>query len=209
MEYESFGWNVIIRGAWNRAILTPNWIATNLFGVPKGTPVSVYVPVDMLAPSRVQHEDLIVIIGEGFFEVKTDKPILEVLHKAKELGIKALNELPKTPVLAAGFNLHYELKDSSAEIADLFNTPLDDSLVKADYSFKNRQIIKGCVSNDAVLKDGTINVYITADESSQKIQFNFSRKSQDYKELIEWLEIPINKVESEVEQFMVILGMKQ
>ena len=98
MEYERFNWNSIIRGAWNRAILTPSWISTNLFGLPVGAAIEVYVPINMLGPSRVKHEDLIVAVGEGFLEVTTDTPNFDVFSRVKRLGIEVLNKLPVTPL---------------------------------------------------------------------------------------------------------------
>lgn len=206
MDFEPYNWNAMIRGAWNRAILTPSWISEKLFGLTEGTQIEVMVPINMLGPSRVKHEGFSVTVGEGFLELCTDTLTFEALHKMNEFGIKVLNELPKTPVTAIGFNIRYKLDDLNTEFADLFDSAFDNSLVTANYSFQNRQIIKGCVSNDAALNEGIINVNISTGDNIHNIEFNFHRDSKDYKELIKWLQTPAEKIESEVEQIKNILN---
>ena len=208
MDYVGFNWNVIIKGAWNRAILTPNWIANKLYGLEKGTPLEIYVPVANLAPSRVKHERLIVVAADGFLEIIADEPKFATLSRAMEVGVKALNELPVTPVIAAGFNVRYRFDEPIPEIAVVFNTPLDHSLAKADYSFIHRKTIRGCTSKEPVFGKGIINLSVSTDKNRvQQVEFNFHCDSSEKEKLIDWLSIPHPKIESEVKRLLDILSI--
>ncbi|MET0110029.1 MAG: hypothetical protein ABW084_14095 [Candidatus Thiodiazotropha sp.] len=53
-------WNIVVVGAWNVAILTPEGIARRLFNLEPGTPIEVQVAMDVGAPIRVRHDNIIV-----------------------------------------------------------------------------------------------------------------------------------------------------
>ena len=53
MLLEPGDWNVVIVGHWNRAILTPQGIATRLLQLPPETEIGIEVPMDAIGPYRV------------------------------------------------------------------------------------------------------------------------------------------------------------
>lgn len=59
-ELKSIGWNAVVVGKWNPAILTPQGIADQIFGKPADDPIEVFVPVNAMGPIKVRIEGLLV-----------------------------------------------------------------------------------------------------------------------------------------------------
>jgi hypothetical protein len=107
------------------------------------------------------------------------------LKKARNKCCEAIDELPKTPVVAAGFNIQYELRDPATEFIDSLKLPLDGKIL--DQSLE----ITGKETNRSIeWKDGTINLSIKRVEADYyEILLNFNRKSTDITELKDWLRL--------------------
>ena len=101
-------WNVVVVGHWNRAILSPNGIAKRLFGLEDGTPVQVLIPLDVVGPYHVRHEKITVIPSNDRLLVQPLHSTFENLMDAMSIARRALEDLPLTPVFAAGINLNYK-----------------------------------------------------------------------------------------------------
>src|SRR6516165_8300462 len=76
-------WNVVVMGRWNRAILTPQGIATRLFQLPLNTSIGVEVPMDGIGPYRVSHDRLVVMVSEAWLIVEGVLPVR--LHESSWL----------------------------------------------------------------------------------------------------------------------------
>src|SRR5437016_1158114 len=105
MPLEAYDWNVMVLGRWNRAILTPQGIASRLFQLPPETEIGIEVPMDAIGPFRVSHEDLTVMVGGSHLMVEARENDLPSLERALRVARRAMESLPETPVVAAGFNI--------------------------------------------------------------------------------------------------------
>lgn len=192
MSMEAFNWNVVVAGYWNPAILTPSGIGQRLFGLDKGTPVLVEVPIDGgILPYRVRHADLTVTAEMTKLVIEADQPNYEILERAKTTAVKAIVSLPETPFTAAGFNIRWKILDPlPAGLIERIKCSLDDSLSDASFEIKSRSL-RRTLKKDA----GLINLDILLSEES-KIEFNFHRQSSKNDELIAWLSFPIAQVET-------------
>src|SRR5262245_33422873 len=105
MPLEPFDWNVVVLGHWNRAILTPQGIASRLFQIPSETEIGIEVPMDAIGPFRVSHDNLTVMAGGGRLTVEARENNFPSLERAMRVARRGIVSLPETPLLAAGFNI--------------------------------------------------------------------------------------------------------
>lgn len=182
MSAEPFSWNIVVIGAWNPAILTPDGIRRRLFELPDGTPINVEVAVDRPGPFRVIHDGLAVIPTPVSLEVTTTEPNIESLERASGLCVRALQSLPETPVSAAGVNIRYRFQEIPDQVLDLVRAPLDSALSDAGFQFSG-SVTKRTLTHNA----GVINVQIANNGPEGTIEFNFHRDSTVPSELREWL----------------------
>lgn len=201
MSFRPFNWNVVVLGAWNRAIFTPQWIAEFLFEVPKNRPVEVEVPLSVPTPPKVKHEGIAVSVGAGVLEVSAEPCDFGTLERACICACRALTELPRTPVTAAGFNLRYRSDEAPRELLDAVACGIDDAISDAEL-----QIVRRDVTRRLVWGTGVINAEIEVDESgSTSISLNFHKNSGEHSELKSWLETPMGDVQAHAEVLLTAL----
>jgi len=135
MPLTPFNWNVVVKGAWNRAIFTPNKISQKLFGLDEGTVLQVLVPIDGMSPQRMLHDDIAVSVNSSVLEVAAQKQEYGKLKQGLEVASKALNWLKETPVMAGGYNFRFKVTDREAiSVSSIIQSELDTVL--SDNNFK-------------------------------------------------------------------------
>jgi len=207
MELEPFDWNVVIPGYWNRAILTPNGIAKRLFKIPLGTGIEVFIPVDLLEPPQVRYDGIMVRVEDRRLIIGTAKGSFEALSKAMEMGRNALNALPDTPVLAAGFNVRFKSVGDRSEIDRLVAcVELDGALSDAGYEITGRLLNRKVRCKNSAFEKGIVTLSLDMQEEAAKIELNFQRDSRDVKELVDWLNAARSDVEKAVDHILSSCG---
>ena len=197
MNIEPSDWNVVILGAWNRAILTPSGIAQRIFQIPVDTPVEMQVSLEG-KPTRVLHEDIAVTVAADALHFNPQASTYDLLHRAMSLAHRALESLPETPVKAAGFNIRYRIIDPTAEFLQVLSTELDDRLSEADLSISCRGLDRSLVFEDGVVNLSIRNVEGTPNCFS--FESNFHRASGRKDELQAWLSTEIAQVQRMVQR---------
>lgn len=175
-------WNVIINGAWNLAILTPDGVARELFELPPGQPVEVRVPLDRRAPIMVSHGRITVVPSEIRLAVSPERPEPGELKRAAAVPVKAIASLPRTPVSAAGVNIRYEFDPVPDLLLTVLESGLDPGLGEAG------QIIGRGIKRTLSWGAGHLNLDVTQSKASAIVSFNFHRASADGGELTQWLD---------------------
>lgn len=125
-------WTMVIVGDWNVRLLTPEWVAKNLF---EGKEIQVEA---LLRPGD-QHLRYnfaeISILPEPDRIIITEKAINdEVLQSAEQVAIKTLELLPHTPIRALGINFGFIEENPGPELTSLFE--LNDRAELADFDCK-------------------------------------------------------------------------
>ena len=197
MAFDPFDWNVIVLGHWNRAILTPAGIVTRLFDLSPETPVKIEVPVDGMGPYKITHDQISVVVVPGRLEVALDLPNFELLDRARQIGVRALERLPETPVTAVGINIRYRSKEPAAELIEAARCGVDQNLTEA------RQEIAGRLLGRALkFKDGLVNLTLQQrqpDDDACVLVLNFHKSSNQARELIAWLQVRRPEIEEQVQ----------
>jgi hypothetical protein len=177
-------WSVVIVGHWNRAILTPSWIARVLFDLSEGTPIQVLVPIDTIGPYQIKHGEVTVIPSSDRLIIKPDTSTIPSLLQAMAIGRRALQELPRTPMLAAGFNLRFKSGASIEKLSDVTGHEWDDRLSDADY-----RILSRTIARSLEWKSGKVQVLVEQEGEQYEILMNFNLESRDNTELADWLSV--------------------
>lgn len=175
-------WNVLIIGAWNPAILSPDGIRRRLFNLPDNTPIDLELAVDRPGHFRVAHNGMVVVPTMNSLEVFPRISDALSLQRACELAALALMQLPETPVTAAGVNIRYDFTELPDAIHDLIKASVDDFL--SDRSFK---IEKKVALRTLTYNPGVLNLQITEGTPGGTVEFNFHRESSSSDELRDWL----------------------
>lgn len=195
-------WSVVVVGAWNQAILTPDGIRKRLLHLPDGTPIQIEVAIDQPGSFRVVHDEVIVSPSPGKLDLVAQTQSLAALCKAAQMGKAAILSLPETPFAAVGINIRYEFDEIPANIYDLVAAPIDD--IFSDASFK----INGAILQRSLdFESGLINVNLTHENNTGSLVMNFHRASTQSNELVTW----IDKVETfyqESQKIKTLLGLQ-
>lgn len=207
MSLMPFEWNVIIRGFWNRAIFTPDRVSKNLFGLEEGAALQVLVPVDGINPTKMVHDNIIISVNSGILEIATEKNEFSKIKECLDIGIKALNWLKETPVLAGGYNIRYKLTEQDALlISDAIKSKIDDSLSDAGYDIKER-------SNLRAIKEraGEIHLITRIDQQENiSIVLNFNKSSTSINEIVDWFSISTDDLKRKIQELLEkIYGIRE
>lgn len=191
-------WNVVIVGYWNRAILTPMGIVRRLFELPETTPVDVEIPLDVLAPFRVRHENVTVIAGGDRLVLEPSKDTYPNLEQAMKIGLRALGRLPETPVMAAGFNIRFKSPDTLPGLVEIIGHTWDNRFSDEGIEIENRAIARTVAWNG-----GKINISVSQEPNlSSTVLLNYDLKSSETGELQRWLGRTIDEVRGETERIL-------
>lgn len=179
---EPFNWNVVVIGAWNLAILSPDGIRHRLFELPDQASIELEMAVDRPGQFRVGHEGIVVIPTSSALEVATRVPNAESLARACGLCQQALRVLPETPVSAAGVNFRYRFAELPDHLFDLMHAPVDETLSDAEF-----RVTATVTRKTVALAPGVVNVQMQYQEATGTLEFNFHRDSTVPNDLSDWL----------------------
>lgn len=203
-ELKSEGWSSVVAGKWNPAILSPKGIATHIFKKNPDDPFEVMVPLDAQGAPLVVIEGLRVMVNFSRLAIDCDNSNWDSLEKARKYCCEAIDALPITPFMAAGFNVRYKLSDPESEFIDSLVLPLDGRISEEHLTIEGKEIVRSIA-----WKDGIINLNIKRVEADiYNIMFNFDKKSTDNTELKSWLSLPTNDIKAIVTTILcTIIGI--
>ncbi len=201
-----FDWSVVVRGRWNRAILTPAGIGKYVLGVAPDTPVGVEVPIDGVACYRVRdlQDKLIVTADEARVQVLLNDITYETLELAMKAGARVLGELPVTPVSAAGINLCFGFEPAPELAIPMGDAPMDTKLAEAGFSIRARNTMR-----TMPFEEGLLNVTVRLSGADIGVVLNLHRGSAVREDLKTWLEMPVSKICETATRVLGVLGLAE
>ena len=199
------GWSVVIAGRWNRAILTPAGIAKRVFRLPDAQKVMVAVPLDGISPYQVRHptDDIIAMTDESRLLIHLVGLDYGRLEAAMGAGVNAMESLPETPVVAAGFNVNFEGTEITPEIARILASDTDSKLIGVAAPIAGRSLARSLDYGA-----GKLNVTLSGEQSVLKLSCNFHRDSDRISELRDWLQTPISAVRDTIGKLLAALDLE-
>lgn len=158
---------LVFLGAWNRAVLQPQWVARHLFGVPEGQHVEVGVFFDQANPGGqitfIQDVGLSSAPDRvSFFAASFDEAVLARVESA---AIALFETLPHTPTGSYGVNFTYQLSDPS--------NGLLEQLTMNDALKQHYQIISESFGAAVSRNDGSV-LNLTRRTAAAGVMFDFN-----------------------------------
>ncbi len=194
-------WNVVVIGRWNRALLTPQYIARELFQCPEGVEVGIEVPLDVVGPYRVRHDRLVVMVTSSQLIVEVEDNDFPSLARARTLCARAIEGLPRTPLAVAGYNIRYRSQEPDERLNVLIEaTQLwgDTRFRDADYRLSHRGV--NWITD---WEGGKVGVYLTREQNDAALGLNFNFERQGGREdLVAWLGRPIDEARGHTERIL-------
>ncbi|MCP4049792.1 MAG: hypothetical protein GY730_03700 [bacterium] len=185
-------WNTVVVGHWNPAILTPKGMASLIFDKGPNEPIEILVPFNVMGPHRLKSEGVLASVSQNKLFIECEQNNWETLEKSKKYCCKAIAELPRTPLIAAGFNLNFTLQDEDEDegfLSSISNDFLDNNISDAGL-----EIIKRNIHRSFIWKSGNINLSLEMNSNDSNILINFSKTSGDVTELKDWLNTSVDSV---------------
>ncbi|MFO0837411.1 MAG: hypothetical protein U1D55_02715 [Phycisphaerae bacterium] len=189
-------------GSWNRAILTPAWIATTVLGLPKNAPLEVLVPLDAFAQFQIRHQGLTVIPARDRLLLQAETSTAEVLTRAMECARRAIDELPRTPLHACGINIRYASDEPPRVLVERTRCKTEQLLSETGYELRIRR-------RGETLKfmDGTLNIIADIPTTGPcTVTLNFERQSTERDDILAWLARPVVEYESEANKVLKLIA---
>jgi hypothetical protein len=122
---------IVIVGAWNPAIFTPEWMTRVVFGA--GT-LRTQIALGPIVSTLFSQDRIAVTISPGQLQVSPelgdDEPFHDTFVRAERGALKILARLPETPIRAFGINLGFIVEEASASL-DAVLQPSDVVALKA------------------------------------------------------------------------------
>lgn len=118
MKPKENSWSIVVAGAWNRMIFTPDWVGKKIFGVDH---METLVPLMPRAPTVYQVPNMQLAIEDGKLAIRPRQYEVSVLEQAEATVITVLELLPHTPVSGVGVNLAFVEENPTPDLLTMFN----------------------------------------------------------------------------------------
>jgi len=166
------------------------------------------VPVDLFSAPIVKSGSVTIKAEEHRLIVGTRNPHYEALAKAAKVACIALNELPKTPLFAAGFNIRFK-GGNCTDLAKITECPFDEGLSESGYEILARGLARRIRPESKELSMGVINVSLNEEgDEASRIELNFHRDSKDVEDLRKWLSVSMDVIRGEADKFLTSIGVE-
>jgi hypothetical protein len=161
------GWNVVIVGAWNVAILNPDWVAINVFN---REPIKLEVQLgpSPFASLRISN-GLVRMVGAPDRVVLTPLAFTdEALSQVERAATRLLELLLHTPVAALGVNFAFIDDDPDDKVKAHFGDPAEGSLIGAGFAVEAHTLTRHLKKRDGL----AINLKARWDAKSLRLDVN-------------------------------------
>lgn len=172
MKAKADTWTIVIAGAWNPRVFSPDWVGKHLMA---DQPLTVEVPL----ASPVNHLKLmaggvVLIAAEDRLIVGAQDTNMAAMEKAERVACKAALLLEHTPTAAVGINFGFEDDRLTPGLVDLFRLPDAKRLSEFGCSVKQTSITRGLL-----IEGRALNVtHAFVDEGTQiLLNFHFDATS--------------------------------
>lgn len=160
--------DVVILGAWNKYILSPDWVKNNLF--PDEESIQFQLPLNIDASLKFTTNDLTLGIIKDRFEFSLIHKTEPVLRKTASILRILARLLPHTPIVSIGINNLYVCSLEEAvghvdfEAPDIKRLAAHGTPLQMQGFMRQMKIKNHCV----------LNLRVQRDENAQEVVFDFN-----------------------------------
>jgi hypothetical protein len=120
-------WTIVLSGAWNYRLFTPEWVGRELLEG-RQQQMTVEVPLSPGVGLKYGADGLVLIPSETRLIFGVEEADVALMSRAEALAKKTLTLLPHTPVGGFGINFGFEEEEPGEKLRALFNTSDLDAL---------------------------------------------------------------------------------
>jgi len=162
-------YSIVVLGAWNPSIFTPEWIVSNLADGEQ-CDIQVAFPIDdPTAPRRITFEGINFFPGRRQISLSPTIPDLDGMNKCAAILVKILALLIHTPVSGAGVNFSFS-EDNPTEQMNSALLPSDSDLILGEYPIKETKIHRVLKRDD---DKHILNFTLAQNDKGIALSFNF------------------------------------
>jgi hypothetical protein len=180
-------WSLVVVGKWNTAILSPDWLAKEVF---KQREVQIMYPVLGGGPPIFEAVDIRVIVSRDRVALSPRKDDEKLLSHIESASRHILNTLPHTPISAFGENFYYTVQGPPKQLSEVFGFPDAECLSQqgtiTEMSLRRTIDLKSCKLNLTIASGEPfrieLNYHYEVDEAPQAAQAmeNTFVRNRDY-----------------------------
>jgi hypothetical protein len=150
MKADLEGWTVVLQGGWNLSILTPQWLAQNLFKEDTLQVEVVITPANK-PELRYRTKELILMPSAQRLVLVPTSQDDAYLLRCESVSREILRLLPHTPIAAYGINFRYIEENDVESFSEIFD--FDDTINLGDFgaSIKSSDIKRQMIIDEKVL----------------------------------------------------------
>ncbi len=164
MKPKDNSWAVVVAGAWNRMIFTPEWVGKKVFQVDI---VDALVPLMPGLPTRYQIPNMELAVQETKLVGRPRQYEITVLEQTEKSVLTILNLLPHTPIRGVGVNFAFVEEHPGPELLTHFNLK-GDAAITNSWEISAKQIKRKLVTRD---DDMILNLTVSY-TSNATVEFN-------------------------------------
>lgn len=180
MRVKEGSFTIVLVGHWNKYILTPDWLAKNIF---KDEQLNVDVAFNLALPNRYtsKRANVMFIPTANNVTLIALQPEDQCLENAESFAHELVSLLPATPVQAYGMNFGY-MEKINDDLMKVFNFNDDEWFKDQEITTTHSSILRRIVIEDRIL-----NLKISHDSENVLFDFNYHydvKSTEDIKKKI-------------------------
>ncbi len=164
MKVKKDSTNLVIAGKWNKYILSPDWLAKQIF---EKSEIKVEFSFALDTP-RFTCDNIRIVPTEDrvtFIALEYSNGILE---KIENMAYRLIDLLPFTPIAAFGTNFVYIEEGARGDLLDIFELKDNDKLSDYDVTIKENSIRR-----KLLIEEQELNLAILQEGENVVFDFNF------------------------------------
>jgi len=177
--------SAVVLGAWNTAILSPQWLKSEILQLPSEMPMEVDLAIGPTSQYRATVNNLSISPASDKFIIIPLRQEKEVFQSADGIINRLYETLPYTPIVAIGYNFLFELNNGEKLIA---NPEGNVKALESLYSSLRATVIPSSVLQQSVMIEEfmymTLNLSFIKDKDKSIISMNYHYQADGKPEVI-------------------------
>ena len=176
-------WTIVLPGSWNPAIFRPDWITSRLT---RAKEISVEVAFGgTIELPRFRFDGVHLRVAPKRLILGVDEASDASLTRLEDIAVRALRDLPHTPIGGAGVNFGFLEEDPSPELIELFGFIDTGRLADVGFTVRSSTLRRNLRFDDG--RELNLTLELRSD-AALSIDANFHREVSNSEEAVAYLE---------------------
>ncbi|MES9974908.1 MAG: hypothetical protein ABW094_11650 [Candidatus Thiodiazotropha sp.] len=176
--------SIVVLGAWNPLIFSPEWILKNITHTDESKITLAYAVDDPEAPRKLSFDGINLLPSKKSLQIIPDTPHVDPLIAGSEFLVRILDLLEHTPIFATGINFAFTENTTIEQINNALNAS-DSGSILDNYQIKGTSLQRKLQRDN---DEHVLNFSLSENEKSHTLNFNFhyeTPSAQDCRNIFE------------------------